>query len=195
MPPGQDSAERDPDLDEILKTAPSPRVSVGREASASELAQPRPPLEPSTIRAAETASVTPATLVDRQVDEIAAEGPPAKAPGRPAERERSGHRDPARPEMRPQTPSPRSNDAADQRAGTLRTSAAPVLSPPPNRPRFEAAIREPAVVSSEPAVQVTIGRIEIRAVTDPTPSQKDRADSPVMSLDDYLRSRAGGNRR
>ena len=36
-------------------------------------------------------------------------------------------------------------------------------------------------------VQVTIGRIEIRATTASAPRQRIRADPPVMSLEDYLK--------
>jgi len=48
-------------------------------------------------------------------------------------------------------------------------------------------------VSADPIVQVSIGRIEIHAVAGEAPTpRKDRASSPVMSLDEYLRSRAKG---
>ena len=44
---------------------------------------------------------------------------------------------------------------------------------------------------SEPTVHVTIGRVEVRAVT-ASPSDRARPGhpSPVMSLDEYLRTRA-----
>ena len=41
----------------------------------------------------------------------------------------------------------------------------------------------------EPAIQVTIGRIEVRATREQQPAPRERAVSPVMSLEDYLRSR------
>lgn len=47
-----------------------------------------------------------------------------------------------------------------------------------------------------PAIQVTIGRIEVRATPPPAPAtRKERPKPPVMSLDEYLRQRAGGDRR
>jgi hypothetical protein len=51
----------------------------------------------------------------------------------------------------------------------------------------------PSAVKPEPAptIQVTIGRIEVRA-TPPSSSKRQPATVPVMSLDDYLRQRAGG---
>jgi hypothetical protein len=50
-----------------------------------------------------------------------------------------------------------------------------------------------------PPIQVTIGRIEVRATPAPTrsePSVGSRSTAPaVMSLDDYLRERAKGGHR
>jgi hypothetical protein len=43
---------------------------------------------------------------------------------------------------------------------------------------------------AEPNVQVTIGRVEIRATKERTPSVRREARSPVMSLEEYLRGRA-----
>jgi hypothetical protein len=42
---------------------------------------------------------------------------------------------------------------------------------------------------SEATVQVTIGRIEVRATKEGLPSPRSRSKSPVMSLDEYLRGR------
>lgn len=51
-------------------------------------------------------------------------------------------------------------------------------------------------VTPQPTVQVTIGRIEVRAVQSaPTASPRPRAAPPVMNLDDYLRQRSGGRAR
>lgn len=48
----------------------------------------------------------------------------------------------------------------------------------------------------EPVINVTIGRIEVRAIaTSPQPSQKSRSGSPVMTLEEYLRKRANGERQ
>jgi hypothetical protein len=43
----------------------------------------------------------------------------------------------------------------------------------------------------EPTIQVTIGRIDVRAITPQTSSARERPASPVMSLGDYLRSKRG----
>ncbi len=63
--------------------------------------------------------------------------------------------------------------------------------------RFELArqIPPPPLASPpEPTIQVTIGRVEVRAVSEQASKAKERAASPVMSLNDYLglRSKRGG---
>jgi len=41
----------------------------------------------------------------------------------------------------------------------------------------------------EPTIHVTVGRVEVRARSAPPPAPKERERSPVMSLDEYLRTR------
>jgi hypothetical protein len=49
------------------------------------------------------------------------------------------------------------------------------------------------VQNGEPTIQVTIGRVEVRAVPEQTGrARKERSPSPVMGLDEYLRRRAKG---
>jgi hypothetical protein len=43
----------------------------------------------------------------------------------------------------------------------------------------------------EPVVQVTIGRVEVRAVAPPVRQQKNPKPQSAMSLDDYLKQRGG----
>jgi hypothetical protein len=57
---------------------------------------------------------------------------------------------------------------------------------PPRRPEMQASPREAA----EPVIHVTIGRIDIQPSGEAPAPRKTRETSPVMSLDDYLRSRA-----
>ena len=48
--------------------------------------------------------------------------------------------------------------------------------------------------SKEPTIQVTIGRIEVRAKTPPVSSPRQRPAPKTMSLDEYLGKRNGGGR-
>jgi hypothetical protein len=63
-----------------------------------------------------------------------------------------------------------------------------VLVPPLPKPDKPAAPSK-----APPTIQVTIGRVEVRATPPPTPvPKKRRHTAPVMSLDNYLRQRNGG---
>jgi hypothetical protein len=76
-------------------------------------------------------------------------------------------------------------------AGSPTRVAGKVLSAPPVRSdpvRISGARSNP----SEPAIQVTIGRIEVRAAVQQPPASKERPASPVMRLDEYLRQKRGG---
>ena len=55
-------------------------------------------------------------------------------------------------------------------------------------------ITKPSDLIEPPVIKVTIGRIEVRAVTPPAPipQQPVKQPSPVLSLDEYLRLRDGG---
>jgi hypothetical protein len=56
---------------------------------------------------------------------------------------------------------------------------------------------EPASPEGQPSVNVTIGRVEVRALlaTTSRPSRKDSESPKLMGLDDYLRQRAQGGKR
>jgi hypothetical protein len=49
-------------------------------------------------------------------------------------------------------------------------------------------------VANAPTIQVTIGRVEIRATVEATPARKASTKAPAMSLDEYLRQRQGERR-
>ncbi len=55
---------------------------------------------------------------------------------------------------------------------------------------FAPAAPSPRRDSSEPAIQVTIGRIEVRALSQPAPAPRERSGSQVMPLEEYLRRRS-----
>lgn len=77
-------------------------------------------------------------------------------------------------------------------AVTLRTEQVKTAAPAANQPGSH---QPPVATSPEPipTVQITIGRIEVRA-TPPTPAKAEKkpAPTPVLSLEDYLRQRNGG---
>jgi hypothetical protein len=57
--------------------------------------------------------------------------------------------------------------------------------------RGNAGVASPAMAGeADPVVHVTIGRIEVRATSEGKPSERPRAASPVMSLQEYLHRRA-----
>ncbi|MEU1598353.1 hypothetical protein ABZ468_37435 [Streptomyces sp. NPDC005708] len=50
--------------------------------------------------------------------------------------------------------------------------------------------------AAEPSVHITIGRVEVKATQETSAPQRKQSDRrPAMSLDDYLRTRSGGDRR
>jgi hypothetical protein len=59
-----------------------------------------------------------------------------------------------------------------------------------SRFRAQPAKPYPTTRQSDPDVHVTIGRIEVRAIPESNPKRAVGSPSPVMGLDEYLRSRA-----
>jgi hypothetical protein len=68
--------------------------------------------------------------------------------------------------------------------------------PPPDDPaqtrRSDRRFAASNVVAPEPTIQVTIGRVEVRATAASPVIRPPRAAPQTMSLEDYLRRRAGG---
>jgi hypothetical protein len=139
-----------------------------------EVEQPRPPVQPAP-RVQENAAVplAPAPASVRRMD---------RSDGGPL-REEAGSRP---PQFSPVVPPP----------------ARPVVVTPLIQPaarRAPAPRPLPAIVqrerSSPPTIQVTIGRIEVRASSAPAvPSRAARPSGPKLDLDDYLKARSGGSR-
>lgn len=71
----------------------------------------------------------------------------------------------------------------------------PLFSPPSRQASVAAAPQPPVLRAAAPTINVTIGRIEVRAAPAPsTATRAARRDPAKPSLDDYLRSRNGGNK-
>jgi hypothetical protein len=115
--------------------------------------------------------------------------PTERPPVRAAVREEAGDRD---GEARSDRPGEATN--REGMALVVRPQVVPARSDAPGTDRQ--ARRAPAA-PAEPAVQVTIGRIEVRAEAVPPvrrPSKKGRP-AGVMSLDEYLKLRSNGGER
>jgi hypothetical protein len=98
------------------------------------------------------------------------------------------------------------SDRVSELTGKAHSESATVLPPPPRLPVSTAsttAVAHPArrahgshapapTLASPPPLQVSIGRIEIRAAAAPAPARPAAASqSPALTLDDYLRRRHG----
>lgn len=81
-----------------------------------------------------------------------------------------------------------------RRALTQARDARLVSSPSPSSRPFAPSpqLENPPVA---PSINVTIGRVEVRAILPPAPSKASRPSTPVLNLNEYLRRRAEGNRR
>ncbi len=167
---------------------PSQRVPASAKPLPKPLANDVAP-QPTVIH---SAAQTPAGVVPRMAVPPPAPSPPAPTLNPPIE---------ARTKASPQ---PDQTIRSEAKSSILKTappptrfdSPRPIPAVEPRRaPHFEFArhiTAPPPVATSEPIIQVTIGRIEVRAVPEKTTTPKERHASPVMSLNDYLRSRQGG---
>lgn len=84
----------------------------------------------------------------------------------------------------------------EQPPGATQMIVQPRLSPE-RRPGYSEPPRPPATTAIQaeaPVIQVTIGRIEIRATPPAAAPPKPRSVSPRLTLEDYLRQRNGGKR-
>jgi hypothetical protein len=96
-------------------------------------------------------------------------------------------------ESRPQTT--RNTELSPEHAGEQRRQL-PAITPLSMRPPPESRPVATAEASdSAPVIRVTIGRIDVRAVSPPqAPAPKAKPSPPALSLEDYLRSRHSGKR-
>ncbi len=75
-------------------------------------------------------------------------------------------------------------------ARVLAAPAAPAIVPRVVRAAPERPAPPSLALATETTVHVSIGRIEVRATPQPAEQRRERVPSPVMSLGDYLNSRA-----
>ena len=155
------------------------------EAAALSPPKPSPPLErpPAKRKVAREKAETKSALeahherrgeprpTNRKTERAATSPPQAETPEPIAKREDQAPTGPK--------PTPTTTPAA----------GSPFALPP--APRVSAKRPEAQPRGSEPTIHVSIGRVEIRATREQQSPRREKESSPVMSLDDYLRSRPG----
>lgn len=94
-------------------------------------------------------------------------------------------------------PSPSSHERQRPMHGAPGAAVSPVLQPIVTEARVALPTAERATrtsASESPAIQVTIGRVEVRATVAPKPARTSAPNKQPLSLDDYLRQRGGAVR-
>ena len=93
---------------------------------------------------------------------------------------------------RPAARAIRTQTVEPEKRRSERFAVAAIRPATPPAPAFSASL--PPAATPPPSIHVTIGRVEIRAVTTFAPSARTTlpATSPKLSLDDYLKQRNGG---
>jgi len=188
------------------ETAPRPRQTLisGVVASQEELrSAPLPPRRaPARLEAAEPVAGEPATARRARVAKPALE-PPAPRPTRAMLPAAASIAPPMSPQ--PATPPQPILPRQVQQAAPARVSIPAAASPPPRSPalRPPAPTAQPALLARAKAVvattpsapppaaplQISIGRIEVRAEPAPPPQRHSSRPAPRLSLADYLERR------
>ena len=161
--------------------APAPMIETAAEALTSQFGQPADhwPSQGNAKRDHADRAATaqpPAVGQERQQQRSVSHEPPSPMESLEERREPGT--------LRPDAPVQKSQDEVRFTSLPARTATPSIekLSPP----RFDNA----------PTIQVTIGRVEVRAVTPPpeTPRTVERKAPPLFSLEEYLRERNGRRR-
>jgi len=213
--PRQAPPKTEPVAGEALKRQPVPAArtrSPARPVSRSvTAAAPTPQAEP---RASPSGSLRTADTAEKQQAGATLDGP-----SRPASEALAAppQAQPRKIKRVPEPPAPAPAIPPREAAGPLPASPRPekrpggeaaglVVSPElkpsephPQRPPTTAAEDRAGAAArsaSAPAIHVTIGRVEVRAVTPPAPAVKPRraAPSPSLPLEEYLKQRNEGRR-
>lgn len=156
--------------------APKPEHAAASARTPAAVAVPRTPPATAALHAVATlpprlAAATPAQRAATNRDE-------GQAPRRAGASLQPPPRLPPTAPRRPQTPAPPGPSGAASRAAA------------------QAALRQPTPLQRErPPVEVTIGRVEVRAVAAPTGNARSQPRAaPRLSLEQYLQERHGGAR-
>jgi hypothetical protein len=177
--------------------SPLPRVPASAEGP-----QPSPEIRPAAIqrqtRAASPPSesqISPGRAVEHETpDRRPSENKASeslirtvKAGSQPSDSTPTSHL----PDERPATPRVETSPRA---AEHLLLPVSSIIQPRPESRSRDARSGFPFSQPSvpEPVIQVTIGRIEVRATSQAQPAQKARSAPPMLSLDEYLRQKRKG---
>jgi hypothetical protein len=173
--------------------APSRGFTVEREPKPEPHVHTREATPASALQPVRISAVPPMPI-ERHTETIVRETAETRIESRTIERrlESLGREIEHTKEVRTLVPAPaeqRRADVPDRRsAAAPRTGAVPAESA--RRTTLRPVTTEARVpVNAAPAVQVTIGRVEIRAITPPAASQKNGPREPRLNLEEYLSKR------
>lgn len=202
MPPATEEAAPEPAPP--VSAAP-PAIEARRRSSAAP--EPAAPSRPGAISPAATDEAPPAR---RSFEPTVSHRPQlATAPSAPAVEVSPAppvipHQAEVRRDPVTQTPGPRTDQPAEVEPAPSADTQPPAVpptreipvEPTPIRPMADGPARQRREAQPAPTIRVTIGRIEVRATTPPTPKPPPRPArrEPTVSLDQYLEQRNGGHR-
>ena len=200
QPSPQATARPEGQLPAPSRTAPAAPARIPARAEGGETGR-QPAGEPAIPQA--RAAVPPAAETTRELLAKVAVPPPETADHRPRAARpatalsRGGDEGVPPPEIKPETterPGPGALPPPPARVGETLSPPRPGLLTVPPLDAFAAPPVPPGPAGDpapppEPTVHVTIGRVEIRAVTAPVPSARPASAARAMSLDEYLTER------
>lgn len=191
-------AAPEPAIDQHISSQPEPRKGNPPPATNKSVdsIQPRTAALSQAPVSQHVASLTPlpnsppntskAVRSESDVEEQSNTLPAVKRPARETELSQDNNARPARENGTPESTRVESQIPTEYLTRLVRSMVPPRIEP---RSNAREADRYGHAPLPEPAVQVTIGRIELRAATQQRAPGKERVALPVMSLDEYLTRR------
>lgn len=186
----------EPSAPPLAAIQPQPTVSAA-------LVTPRQPVDQSLERRAQPAQRKATDLTPTSVGPAAPSASKAAAPVTVSSLQPTNRPDAGRPQPLGWEATDSTPQGAHRSRPTVKPTVEPNVPPSPYpapamRPGVPMAISHPAPASPAPSptVQVTIGRIEVRAILPPAPAPQPsaRPATPRLSLADYLKQHAGEQR-
>ena len=203
--PAQDANDSQPAVGPVQRAAPAERQPMQVPEPPTERQPPTPPLVPRETRPVAKTETRPASafapeepvpVIRPSIDRRPTRVSPLLEKTENVETPRQSNTRRIVETVVLQSPAPAiAPTPQPSRPEQVAAAPPPFAMPPaqPGRQRREGQRDppEPPHAQAEPSIHVTIGRIEIRAIEDREPRARRRdAPSPVMTLEDYLKSRA-----